>query len=287
MSHSEFVRLSLADNGEVVVHFAPTYTGGAVPQLNFSYPLPFSRAVWWAWVVSAASIFCIIALLGLDLTVRLARSAHSENRATHRTFAVLVVIASSLILCLALGSAFNAHPDEIWHLTSVSYFLFEPYPALKNTLQSIHTFSSYQNSYLAASELYYQAAALWTSLISTLTDLPIDQVQAVRLFSVTCFVLLVCVLVWQRNYGLLVPFLVTPQLWYIFAYANSDWFGVAATTLLLLFINCSKSTFDRFVLGGSYARLLRLVPVFILVGVLIFSKPNYWVAIIFCFYEPL
>jgi hypothetical protein len=287
MSNSEFVRLSLADDEEVVVHFAPTYTGGAVPQLNFTYPLPFSKAAWWAWVVSAASIFCIIALLGLDLTIRLARSLHSENRAAPRTFAVLVVIASSLILCLALGSAFNAHPDEIWHITSVSYFLFEPYPALKNTLQSIHTFSSYQNSYLATSELYYPAAALWTSLISTLTDLPIDQVQAVRLFSVTCFVLLVSVLVWQRNYGLLVPFLVTPQLWYIFAYANSDWFGVAATTLLLLFINFNKSTFDRFVLGGSYARLLRLVPVFILIGVIIFSKPNYWVAIIFCFYEPL
>jgi len=287
MSNSEFVMLSLADDGDVVVHLAPKYTGGAVPQLNLVCPLPFSWAAWWAWVVSGASLFCIIALLGLDFSIRLARSANPANRATPRTFVVLVVIASTLILCLALGSAFNAHPDEVWHITSVSYFLFDPYPALKNTLQSIHTFSSYQSTYLATSELYYPAAALWTSLISTLTDLSIDQVQAIRLFSVAFFVLLVSILVRQKNFGLLVPFLVTPQLWYIFAYANSDWFGVAATTLLLLFLNFSRSAFHRFVLGGSAAQLLRLIPIYILVGILIFSKPNYWVAIIFCFYEPL
>jgi hypothetical protein len=287
MSSSEFVRLSLADDGEVLVHFAPKYSGGAVPRLNLTYPIPFSRAAWWTWVVAAASIFCIIALLGLDFIIRLVRSAHSAKRSTPLTFVILAVIASALILCLALGSAFNAHPDEIWHITAVSYFLFDPYPALKSTLQSAHTFSAYQNSYLATGELYYPVAATWTSFLSTLTDLPIDQVQAIRLFSVTCFVLLMCVLVRQRNYGLLVPFLITPQLWYIFAYANSDWFGVTATTLLLVFINFSRFTFHRFVLGGSYARLLRLVPLFILAGVLIFSKLNYWVAIIFCFYEPL
>jgi hypothetical protein len=287
MSNSEFVRLSLTGNGEVLVHFAPEYTGRAVPQLNFSYPLPFSRAAWWGWVVTAASIFCAIALLGLDFIIRLVRSAHPATRSTPLTFVVLAVIACALVLSLALSSAFNAHPDEIWHISCVSYFLFDPYPALKSTLQSAHTFSAYQNSYLSTGEIYYPVAAIWTSLVSTLTDLPMDQVQTIRLFSVTCFVLLVFILVRQRNYGLLVPFLITPQLWYIFAYANSDWFGVTATALLLVFINFSKFTFHRFVLGGSYSRLLRMVPLFILVGALIFSKLNYWVAILFCFYEPL
>jgi len=165
--------------------------------------------------------------------------------------------------------------------------LFEPYPAVRNTLQSIHTFSSYHSSYLSTGELYYPVAAVWTSLLSTLTDLPLDQVQIVRLFSVVCFALLVGLLLRQKNHGLLLPFLITPQLWYVFGYANSDWFGVAVSTLLLLFLNTSRFTFHRFAIGGSFARFLQLVPIFILLGLLCFSKPNYWVSAIFCFYEPL
>ena len=178
----------------------------------------------------------------------------------HGPFWSLLHVACALTLSLSFSSAFNAHPDEIWHITSVSYFLFEPYPAVSNTLQSTHTFSSYHSSYLSTGELYYPIAAVWTSLLSTLTDLPIDQVQVIRLFSVTCFVFLICLLSRQKNHGLLLPFLITPQLWYVFGYANSDWFGVAVATLLLLFLNLSRFTFHRFVIGGSFARFLQLIP---------------------------
>ena len=150
-------------------------------------------------------------------------------------YVILAVIACVLTLSLSLSSAFNAHPDEIWHITSVSYFLFEPYPALGNTLQSIHTFSSYHSSYLSTGDLYYPVAAVWTSLLLTLTDLPLDQVQVIRLLSVTSLVVLVFLLVRQTNHGLLIPFLITPQLWYVFGYANNDWFAVVVTTLLLFF----------------------------------------------------
>jgi hypothetical protein len=226
-------------------------------------------------------------LIGLGLCIRLTGSENPAIPSTPRVYVILAAIASAFTLCLALSSAFNAHPDEIWHITSVSYFLFEPYPAVSNTLQSIDTFSSYHSSYLSTGELYYPVAAVWTSLLSTLTDLPLDQVQIIRLFSVSCFVLLVCLLIRQKIHGLLLPFLITPQLWYVFGYANSDWFGFAVATLLLLFLNISRFTFHRFVIGGSFVRFLPLVPIFILLGLLCFSKPNYWVTAIFCFYEPL
>jgi Predicted membrane protein (DUF2142) len=287
MSNSKSVTLRLADDGDVIVDLVPKQTARDVPELNFSHPIPLSKTAWWGWVISGASILCVVMLIGLELCLRLNRLQNSATRTAPRAFVILVAITSALILGLSLSSAFNSHPDEIWHIASVSYFLFDPYPAIKNTLQSIHTFSAYQSSYLATGDLYYPVAAVWTSLISTLTDLPLDQVQMIRLLSVTCFVLLVWLLIRQKNHGLLIPFLITPQVWYVFGYANSDWFGVAVATVLLLFINFSRFTFHRFVVGGSYARFLQLVPLFILVGILVFSKPNYWVAAIFCFYEPL
>ncbi len=286
MSSSEFVTLRLADDGDVIIDFYPNDTARNVPELNFGYPIPLSKAAWWIWVISRAML-CSLMLIGLGLCIRLTRLENPPTRPAPPVYVILAAVAGALALCLSLGSAFNAHPDEIWHITSVSYFLFEPYPAVTNTLQSIHTFSSYHSSYLSTGELYYPIAAVWTSLLSTLTDLPLDQVQIIRLFSVTCFVLLVCLLSRQKNHGLLLPFLITPQLWYVFGYANSDWFGATVSTLLLLFLNTSRFTFHRFVIGGSFARFLQLVPVFILLGLLAFSKPNYWVSAIFCFYEPL
>jgi len=287
MSNSKFVTLRLADDGDVIIDIISKDTDRDVPELNFGYPIPLSKVAWWTWVISRASILCFVMLSGLGLCIRLIGSQNPATRTTPRAFVILAAIASVLTLSLSLSSAFNAHPDEIWHITSVSYFLFESYPAVTNTLQSIHTFSSYHSSYLSTGELYYPVAAVWTSLLSTLTDLPLDQVQIIRLFSVTCFIFLVCLLIRQKNHGLLLPFLITPQLWYVFGYANSDWFGVAAATLLLLFLNLSRFTFHRFVVGGSFARFLQLGPLFILLGLLCFSKPNYWVSAIFCFYEPL
>jgi len=287
MSNSEFVTLRLADDGDVIIDLDPKGTAPDVPELNFGYPIPLSKAAWWIWVISRASILLSLMLIGLGLCIRLTGMENPATKPAPRVYLVLAALACAFTLSLSLSSAFNAHPDEIWHITSVSYFLFEPYPAIRNTLQSIHTFSSYRSSYLSTGELYYPAAAVWTSLLSTLTDLPLDQVQIIRLFSVSCFILLICLLSRQKNHGLLLPFLITPQLWYVFAYANNDWFGVAVSTLLLLFLNISRLTFHRFVIGGSFTRFLQLVPIFILLGLLYFSKPNYWVCSIFCFYEPL
>jgi len=287
MSNSEFVTLRLADDGDVIIDFDPKGTAPDVPELHFGYPIPLSKAAWWIWVISRASILLSLMLIGLGLCIRLTGVKNPATKPAPRVYVILAALACAFTLSLSLSSAFNAHPDEIWHITSVSYFLFEPYPAIRNTLQSIHTFSSYRSSYLSTEELYYPVAAIWTSLISTLTDLPLDQVQIIRLFSVSCFVLLICLLSRQKNHGLLLPFLITPQLWYVFAYANNDWFGVAVSTLLLLSLNISRLTFHRFVISGSFVRFLQLVPIFILLGLLCFSKPNYWVCSIFCFYEPL
>jgi hypothetical protein len=287
MSNSEFVTLRLADDGDVIIDFNPKDTARDIPALNFGYPIPLSTAAWWIWVISRASILWLLILIGLGFWIRLMGLENPATSPAPRAYVILAAIACALTLCLSLSSAFNAHPDEIWHITSVSYFLFEPYPAVSNTLQSTHTFSSYHSSYLSTGELYYPVAAVWTSLLSTLTDLPLDQVQIIRLFSVSCFVLLVCLLVRQQNHGLLLPFLITPQLWYVFGYANSDWFGVTVSTLLLLFLNITRFTFHRFAIGGSFVRFLQLIPIFILLALLCFSKPNYWVSAIFCFYEPL
>src|SRR6202158_3336449 len=67
MSNSEFVTLRLADDGDVIIDLDPKSTAPDVPELNFGYPIPLSKAAWWIWVISRASILLLLMLIGLSL----------------------------------------------------------------------------------------------------------------------------------------------------------------------------------------------------------------------------
>jgi hypothetical protein len=255
-------------------------------ELTFSDRLPFSKGVWFAWVIFRAATLWIVLLFFLDLGLRRFGVRTKSTRTSRPMYAILAAAACVLILCLSLTSAFNAHPDEIWHAASTSYFLFDHYPATNPTTQSAESISFYGSSYLSTADISYPIAAAWTSLLSTFTDLPFDQLQLDRLLAVCSFAVLVWLLASRSNYGILLSFLITPQLWYLFAYVNNDWFGLVVATCLILFLNSRRVTFHRFAITGSPIHLVRLLPLAILLVLLYFSKPNYWVCAILCLYEP-
>ena len=126
MSNSEFVTLRLADDGDVIIDFDPKGTAPNVPQLNFGYPIPLSKAAWWIWVISRASILLLLILIGLGLWIRLTCMETPAAKPAPSVYVILAALACAFTLSLSLVISFNAHPgNKIWHITSVSYFLFE------------------------------------------------------------------------------------------------------------------------------------------------------------------
>jgi Predicted membrane protein (DUF2142) len=286
MSSTQGASAHLDENGDIVVMALRTSPSARAAELTFSNETPWSKGAWFAWVISRAATLWIILLFFVDLGMRRFAGLKKPPSYVPPMFAILAAIACVLILCLSLTSAFNAHPDEVWHTAATSYFLFDHYPAANPTTQSAESVSLYGSSYLASADICYWIGARWTSILSTLTDLPFDQLQMDRLLSVIAFAILVWLLSRRSNQGMLLSFLVTPQLWYIFSYVNNDWFGVAVATCLILFLNSSRVTFHRFAVTGSVISLFRLLPIAVLLVFLYFSKPNYWVCAILCLYDP-
>jgi hypothetical protein len=276
----------LDEQGDVVIMAHRAGPGAHGAELTFSNEPPWSKWIFFAWIISRAATVWIVLLFLLDLGMRNFAALTRSTSYVRTLFAIPAAIVCALILSLALTSAFNAHPDEVWHTAATSYFLFDHYPATHPTTQSAESLSFYGSSYLATGDICYPIVARWTSLLSTFTDLPFDQLQLDRLLSVTSFAVLIWFLSRRPNQGMLVSFLVTPQLWYIFSYANNDWFGVVVATCLILFLNSSRLNFHRFAITGSVISLIRLFPMAILLILLYFSKPNYWVCAILCLYEP-
>jgi hypothetical protein len=286
MSSTQGANVHLDEKGDIVVMALRTSPTARAAELTFSNESPWSKGVWLAWVISRAATLWIVLLFFVDLGMRRFAGLNKPIPHVPPMYAILAAIACVLILCLSLTSAFNAHPDEVWHTAATSYFLFDHYPAANPTTQSAESISLYGSSYLATADICYPIAAQWTSILSTLCDLPFDQLQMDRLLSVIAFAVLAWFLSRRSNQGMLLSFLITPQLWYIFSYVNNDWFGVVVATCLILFLNSSRVKFHRFAVTGSAVSLFRLLPIVVLLVPLYFSKPNYWVCAILCFYEP-
>jgi hypothetical protein len=286
MSSTQGAIVHLDENGDVVVMALRTSPTARAAEITFSNDAPWSKGAWLAWVISRAATLWIVLLFFVDLGMRHFAASSKPKPYVPSTYSILAAIACVLILCLSLTSAFNAHPDEVWHTAATSYFLFDHYPAANPTTQSAESISLYGSSYLATADICYWIAAQWTSMLSIFSDLPFDQLQLDRLLSVIAFAVLAWFFSRRSNQGMLLSFLVTPQLWYIFSYVNNDWFGVAVATCLILFLDSSRITFHRFAVTGSAVSLFRLLPMAVLLILLYFSKPNYWVCALLCFYEP-
>jgi hypothetical protein len=276
----------LDEQGDVLVIAPGTNANGHGAELTFSNRSPWSEGAWLVWVVSRAATLWVVLLFFLGFGMRASSFTTKSTRTIRPLYAVLGATASALVLSLSLTSAFNAHPDEIWHVACASYFLLDHYPATNPSTQSTESISFYGSSYLATADIVYPITAAWTALVSTFTDPPLDQVQIDRLLSVISFAVLIWLLARRPNQGMLLSFLITPQLWYIFSYVNNDWFGVVIATCLILFLDSNRWTFHRFAITGSLTQLLRLLPTAVLLALLYFSKPNYWVCAIFCLYDP-
>jgi len=276
----------LDEHGDVLVMALGANLNRHGAELTFSNRPPWSEGAWLVWVMSRAAPLWIVLLFLLGLGMRGFSVTTKSARTVRLPYAVLGATASTLVLSLSLTSAFNAHPDEIWHAACTSYFLLDRYPPTHSSTQATESISFYGSSYLATADISYPITAVWTSLLSTFTDLPFDQIQLERLLSVISFAVLVWLLARRPNQGMLLSFLITPQLWYIFSYVNNDWFGVVVATCLILFLDSNRMTFHRFAITGSLIYLLRLLPIALLLALLYFSKPNYWVCAILCFYDP-
>lgn len=167
---------------------------------------------------------------------------------------VLMVIALSLAFVMAVvskhfwlhpngTSRIFVHPDEEAHVEAVDYYRQHLLPPALDAEEIRSSYSVYGYSRLASYELYYPLAGYLTRLLEPFKKAPISDA---RLVSVFLFALLTLFATLHQPFRpFVVPFLITPQVWYLFSYSNSDGFALLLTTIAAYQAAYKDSTLNR------------------------------------------
>ena len=175
-------------------------------------------------------LFAGFYLMIIALYTVLGHSRHQHDCWIH---AIRMALASILcwVMMLAYFSPFDIHPDERAHIASIDYYTRYSDPPPVGDQRALDTYQypwgvsrldSLGISYFLAGKLK-AGLDLWTTY-STFTA---------RAFNVLLLTLLVIGACRNRRFvWFLLPLLATPQIWYLFAYANRDAFVWCIAALL-------------------------------------------------------
>jgi uncharacterized membrane protein len=188
-----------------------------------------------------------------------------------------------LAFIMALVSDFNSHPDEFIHFKAVEYYSDGNWlPPVIGDPETLDTYSIYGHSRLnLPGGFYYLLAGKFTTILKPFIS---DAYMAARLFNVSMFLLLVLLaLKTPTNQRLLFGvLLLTPQVWYIFSYVNSDAFALFLSILVTIQLVNENSYFRTYLKSpGALADVQKLALPVVLVGMLYYAKDNYYIYLLF------
>jgi hypothetical protein len=202
----------------------------------------------------------------------------------------LIYLGTALGLMLAMGfvSGLDVNPDE-WngHIKAAAYYIQNWLPPAVDDPRVVSSISVFGVSYLWHIDPFYLFAVKTTQVLSGIVS---DFHLRVRLFNALLFLALVLVVATQiKRSQWMVPFLViSPQVWYVFSYFNNDAFPLFIAVILAMQFVDPESSLGRF-LSAPAIRKNRghAIWVGVLIGLLISSKLNYRLYIVFLIFVAL
>jgi len=187
------------------------------------------------------------------------------------TVCLIVVFVVSLLM--ALGAKFNGSPDERDHFMTADYYKTHSSTPLRNAESGAYTYNSLWNY----SRVYLKVADYFIAgKVSNLFDRWFDSYISVRFFGLFLIVLFIFLSVrFPRSGVVLLPFLFTPQTWYLFSYVNDASFPLFLSFCLLLLTESIKPRLvDE---DFNFKKVIGIVFIGLLLGLLLLSKKNYLV----------
>ena len=192
----------------------------------------------------------------------------------------LMIVAGTLILIMASISKFNRHPDEYVHVKAGDYYEDHWIPPKICEPGTEKTYSVYGVSRLNSHELVYFIAGKFSALFGFL---PINSFFRLRAFNVLLFIILVVLNIKLPGYRIVsIPLLLSPQIWYVFSYFNSDAFSLFIVFITIYQIVKEDSLLNRFL---SETRQKIDIPSGVTIGLLFYIlftlKKNFYFFVIF------
>ncbi|MCI5165871.1 MAG: hypothetical protein D3903_07205 [Candidatus Electrothrix sp. GM3_4] len=195
---------------------------------------------------------------------------------------VLGTTALGLIVTMALISDFNTHPDEYVHVAAGEYFTDHTLPPHVGDPAITGTYSAYGVSRLHSGEIIYLLAGKYLRLLQPLY---LEPFFLLRLFNVLLFGALVLFAFNKKDFRFfLLPFLISPQIWYIFSYFNSDAFATFISMLAAYQLAGKKSALTSLAFSEQPKHTwIKIAGLGVLLGFLLLLKLNFYFLYLFLF----
>lgn len=195
-------------------------------------------------------------------------------------WAVPLIVALVLAVLMAWISAFNAHPDELHHARAADYYRTHWLPPKFGDPDAVPSYSNYGSSYLHERDIVYLLAGKWSVVVAPLVG---DTDLSYRLFNLALFAAIIFAFIRKPEARLLIiPLILSAQIWYVFSYFNGDAFALAVALFTAYQITGRESVFNAAL--NSNTRLRQLGGVLFLglgFGLLLLAKRNYYVFLTF------
>lgn len=222
-------------------------------------------------------------ILGSLLVILLLTSGYFFfSRSVPECVPLLAAVILALILTMAVISAVNAHPDESVHISAAMYYEDHILPPRVGDPAIANTYSIYGVSRLHSGEIYYPLAGTFLRLLDPLR---MDTHLTLRLFNVLLFLGLILYALRKQDFRFfLLPLLVSPQIWYIFSYVNSDSLALFTSLLAAYQLAAEDSAFNALLRDGPKKHRLAMVLILgLFLGILLMQKKNFYFSYLFLF----
>ncbi len=242
-------------------------TAGQDPQLEAAILARRGGANWLPSILKIAVLAFLVGLL-LELAVRVPSGWRYAPR--------LMIFILGLIMAMAMVSRFNMHPDEYVHVQAAQFY--EDHwllPAICSP-EAAGTYSVHGVSRLDSFEIVYFFAGKFSRMLAML---PLEAHLRLRFFNILLFgILLWLCLVKSEHRILYLPLLISPQVWYIFSYFNSDAFSLFICFLLAYMVLEKRSPARQLVFEDLPAAALagRLMGAALLLAMVPLLKLNFY-----------
>ncbi|OQW91152.1 MAG: hypothetical protein BWK78_05375 [Thiotrichaceae bacterium IS1] len=194
-----------------------------------------------------------------------------------------LVTVLAFIVCLAVMSIYNKHPDEHSHFVAAQYYIDHWLPPAIGEPAVRNTYTMWGHSYLDTWGIEYFMAGKFAYLLKPI----MEEFIATRLFNVSLFLILLIVFFHRAHHNAeeLIPItllLITPQLWYIFSYFNNDAFPLFLSLLVISEMTYKDSPLNQFLNATPALQFWKGGLLFgLLLGILLLSKQNYYTFLLF------
>ncbi len=195
-----------------------------------------------------------------------------------------LVFVLALVFVMASISKPNRHPDEFVHIYAGEYYYDHNIPPAIGDPDISHTYSNYGVSRLHSGEIVYLFAGKFGKILE---NFHLSSYFSLRMFNV--FLLLSLILLSISRYDfrvLLIPLLVSPQIWYVFSYFNSDAFALFVVILSGYQLSSDESMLNKALCSSkiNWKSILVFVVCGVLLSLLLLLKKNFYFYYVFIFF---